>query len=194
MESKYLLGLVRGQPAVMWDKIQDFEETVSEDGQVIFKFKEDGIEYEYHGSPDRGYREIHHRAPDIQDYQYMGRRTALRHDLFNPQKRGSTNYTPRRTELSDDSDFEDDEFLRHIASGRRRHEDDDYEPVTIDGEDGISCGSGGYYRSEPSCGGEEIYRRNVCGGYSRIYGDGPCGAVMGNICGRSYGCGGGGHC
>ena len=86
MESKYLVGYIHGQPAVMWDKIQDFEETTSDDGEVTLKFKEDGVEYEYHGTPDRGYREIHNRAPAFQDYQYMGRRTALRHDFLDDRK------------------------------------------------------------------------------------------------------------
>lgn len=131
MESKYLVGLVRGQPAVMWDKIQDFEENVSEDGQVTIKFKEDDIEYEYHGTPDRGYTEINHKGPDFQDYQYMGRRTALRHDLFNPQRRDDKNFRPgeepehlrsprTRHELEDPEDYEADEFLRRVGQRHTR--------------------------------------------------------------------------
>lgn len=197
MESKYLVGYIYGRPAVMWDKIQDFEETTSEDGEVTLKFKEDGVEYEYHGTPDRGYREIHNRAPAFQDYQYMGRRTALRHDFLDDTKRIDANNVRPRTnrghELEDEEDFEDDQFLRDMASGRRiPDEEDDYEEVTINGDDGRSNCGGGYFRRTSRCGGEEIYTRGVCGGFRRVYGDGPCGAVMGNICGRSYGCGGSG--
>lgn len=177
MESKYLVGYIYGRPAVMWDKVQDFEETASEDGEVTLKFKEDGVEYEYHGTPDRGYREIHHRAPDFQDYKYMGRRTALRHDFLDDRKRIDAKDVNRGSNRSHEID-----------------DDDDFEEVTIDGDDGRSSCGGGYFRRTSRCGGEEIYRRGVCGGYTRVYGDGPCGAVMGNICGRSYGCGGGGHC
>ena len=124
MESKYLIGFVRRQPGVMWDRIDDFEEIVSEDGQVTLKFKEDGVEYEYQGSPDRGYREVNGKAPNFDDYQYTGRRTALRHDLFNPERRAPADYRPHRTgrrhELEDDSDFEADEFLRRAARSPRR--------------------------------------------------------------------------
>lgn len=203
MESKYLVGYIHGQPAVMWDKIQDFEETTSDDGEVTLKFKEDGVEYEYHGTPDRGYREIHNRAPAFQDYQYMGRRTALRHDFLDDRKRIDYRDVRARTnrnhELEDDDDFEDDQFLRDMASGRRRPDDDDeeddYEEVTINGDDGgRSCGHGGYFRKRSPCGGEEIYTRNECGGYRRVYGDGPCGAVMGDVSSVYSSCGGGYHC
>ena len=192
MESKYLVGYIHGQPAVMWDKIQDFEETVTEEGNVILKFKEDGVEYHYEGTPDRGYREVNNRAPAFQDYQYMGRRTALRHDFLNDQKRVDANQVDPRTlrprtrhELDDGTDGDDDQFLRDHASGRRNPEPEDpyagYRPVYTGPCGGLnSCGrEPDYYEEIPGC-------SQTCGGLRRIY---P------HRFGCGYGgCGGGGHC
>ena len=222
MESKYLVGFNRnGQPLVMWDRIEDFDETLFPNGDVKeIRFKENGVDYHYDWNDEyKRWVEVNNKAPEIYDYQYMGRRTALRHDYLNPENRqearpgerptpdfwpGARRVDPstirartnRNHELEDDSDDDVDDFLRRRAAGssRRRERDGDYEPVTVDGDDGVSCGSDGYFRRTSPCGGEEIYTRGACGGYIRVYGDGPCGAVMRNICGYSSGCGNFGGC
>ena len=175
MESKYLVGYIHGKPAVIWDKIKDFEETVGDDGRVKLTFKENGIEYHYEGIPERGYKEINGKAPSFDDYKYMGRRTALRHDFLNDTKR---------------IDAKD---VYPATNTNHELEDDEYEEVTIDGDDGINaCGGGGYFRHVGPCGREEIYMRGACGDYRRLYGSVGCGTV-GNVCGHSWyhGCGGG---
>jgi len=189
MESKYLVGYIHGQPAVMWDKVQDFEETTTDEGVVILKFKEDGVEYHYEGTPDRGYREVNNRAPAFQDYQYMGRRTALRHDFLNDTKRVDANNVrarTRRPELDDD-DGDDDQFLRDFVSGRRNAEEPSdphpgYRPVYLGRCGGLdSCGrEPDYYEEIPGC--------SMGCGFTphRIYPHRTgCGAGS---------CGGGGHC
>ena len=66
----------------------------------------------------------------------MGRRTALRHDLFNPEKRDSRDFRPgepgQRPEehdedeeeypekLDDEEDYEADDFLRRVGQRHSR--------------------------------------------------------------------------
>ena len=196
MESKYLVGYVRGRPALMWDKITDFIEETDGEGNVRITFKENGIDYEYKGTPDRGYKETHRKAPDISDYKCIGRRTALRHDYLNDRNRVPDEqvlWNRRGTAQSVPNPFSSRTSRTIETCHGPIEDDDDYEPVTINGDDGRSGCGGGYYRVRSRCGPDAIYSRGVCGGYTRVYGDGPCGAVTGSVCGirRSYGCGSG---
>lgn len=157
MEKKYLLGYVYGKEAVMWDDVKDFTEAADEEtGLKTITFKENGIEYTYVGNESRGYREVNNKAPFITDYKLMGRRTALRHDYLDDDKRVEARpFEPEEDE--DEFDFEEDE-----------------ESFEFDDDDDIDLfGFRRRYNHEPysGCG----ISRSHCGGYQR----GGCGGSGG---------------
>lgn len=156
MEKKYLVGYVYGKEAVIWDDVKDFTEESLDDGSISIKFKENNIDYNYVGDRTRGFREVNQKAPFITDYKLIGRRTALRHDYLNDD---------RRREYS--HEYEDSDL---------------YEPMYDSPCGGLNnCGAQpDWYRRRSGCGGGcggsyGNYYRNPCGGgYSRCGGDGGC--------------------
>lgn len=111
MEKKYLLGYVYGKEAVMWDDVKDFTETIDEEtGLKTIKFKENDVEYVYTGNDIRGYREQNNKSPFITSYKLMGRRTALRHDYLNDNKRMEARpFEPEENDDDEDFNFEEPE-------------------------------------------------------------------------------------
>lgn len=165
MEKKYLIGYLFGRESVIFDDVKDFSETFDEDsGLFTIKFKDVDGEYEFVGNDNRGYKEVHGKAPMMHKYKVIGRRTARRHDYVNPQNRrqapDNINYNtmrPRSDEVDseDVEDVEDEEEIEEAVNTRtpRRRWSDVYGC----GYSGPGCGFTGH-----GCG----FTGGSCGGGS----------------------------
>ncbi len=156
MEKKYLVGYFFGREAVMWDDVKDFTETFNEEtGLTTITFKENGVEYTYVGNDRNGYTEKDHKAPTITDYKLIGRRTALRHDYLNDEKRKSpeelrayfNSYDEEEDEEDEDSEDEEEDddilFGRYRGRGHVHHPSEGCSPYAVHfGGCGGGCGSG----------------------------------------------------
>lgn len=81
MEKKYLIGYLHGQPRVIFDDIQNFNEEADENGDVHVTFEDTDGAYHYVQAAG-GFKEINNKAPQIERYEIRGRRTVKRNGLL----------------------------------------------------------------------------------------------------------------
>ena len=115
MEKKYLEGNAHvagyGTLKVIFDDIKNYQERKSNDGEVThFEFDDKDRHYSY-TKVGRLYVEDNDVAPELSAFRTVGRRTALKHDLLNDEKRIEVRPQQNRqgqVQMTID-DFEEDE-------------------------------------------------------------------------------------
>lgn len=132
MEKRYLEGNARvagyGTLKVVFDDIKNYEERKNNNGEIIhFEFDDKDSHYSY-TKVGKLYVEDNDLAPELSEFRTVGRRTALKHDLLNGEKRievkPEQNQQSRVQMMIDDSEEDEDD--------EEEDEEEDDEEIEVD--------------------------------------------------------------
>ena len=118
MEKRYLEGRAHvagyGPLKVVFDDIKNYQERKSADGEIThFEFDDKDRHYSY-TKVGRLYVEDNDSAPELSEFRTVGRRTALKHDLLNNDKRIEVN---PNSQIRQEHTYDE----RHAAEWMERH-------------------------------------------------------------------------
>ena len=144
MEKRYLEGNARvagyGTLKVVFDDIKNYEERKNNNGEIIhFEFDDKDSHYSY-TKVGKLYVEDNDLAPELSEFRTVGRRTALKHDLLNDQKRvevkpqqNQQSYVPMTIddleEDEEDEEEEEDEIDENLNDNKTENGLEKYEDI-----------------------------------------------------------------
>ena len=139
MEKRYLEGNARvagyGTLKVVFDDIKNYEERKNNNGEIThFEFDDKDSHYSY-TKVGKLYVEDNDLAPELSEFRTVGRRTALKHDLLNDQKR--VEVKPDQNQQSyvqmtiddDEEDEEEDEIDENMNNNKTENGLEKYEDI-----------------------------------------------------------------
>ena len=143
MEKRYLEGNARvagyGTLKVVFDDIKNYEERKNNNGEIThFEFDDKDSHYSY-TKVGKLYVEDNDLAPELSEFRTVGRRTALKHDLLNDEKRvevkpdqNQQSYgqmTMDDLEEDDDEEEEEDEIDENMNDNKTENGLEKYEDI-----------------------------------------------------------------
>ena len=116
MEKKYIEAITTNIPSmgrqkVIFDDVKNYTE--EKNGDTVTHFEFDDVDGHYSFTlNNRVYDEDNDRAPSLEEDRLIGRRTARRHDLVNPQR---NEVKPDNWRQDIQREYRDAEFMNHVG-------------------------------------------------------------------------------